>query len=301
MLLISNILYDTVYHSIPIILCVIGGAFAYKAGVLNIALEGMMLMGSFMSVYIIYATGNVALAIAIAILSSLLLGFIFAFMGVSLKGNVIIVGLAINMFVSAFAGFILKMEKTANFVLSNIDVGEMKIEIPLISDIPIIGPLFSGHPTIYYITLILIACMWILMYKTKFGIYTRVIGENEDAAKSLGIKTDFYKYVGILLGSVTCSLAGINLAFERLALYTNDMTAGRGFIAIAAIYCGRGNPLSSSFYAIIFGLARALAVNFGLFAGPIAGLFDVIPYITMVVVLSLVSVMKYKHVKERGI
>ena len=260
MLLISNILYDTIYHSIPIILCVIGGSFAYKAGVLNIALEGMMLMGAFMSVYIIWATGNVALGISVAIISSLLLGLIFAVMGVTLKGNVIIVGLAVNMFASAFAGFILKMEKTANFVLSNIDVGKMKIHIPIIKDIPIIGPLFSGHPPIYYITLILIAVMWILMYKTKFGIYTRVIGENEDAAKSLGIKTTLYKYIGILIGSATCSLAGINLAFERLALYTNDMTAGRGFIAIAASTLGNLTPLGILLSSVLFGFVNAISI-----------------------------------------
>ncbi|MGH4037337.1 MAG: ABC transporter permease [Sphaerochaeta sp.] len=298
--LISLIAFDTVYHSIPIILCVIGGAFAYKANVLNIAMEGFMLNSAFIFTYVVYQTNSIFLATLAAILTCIFLGLIFSFMGVTKKGNVIVIGLAINMFVSAFAGFVLKLMKTSNIVLSNYSVADMKIHIPLIDKIPILGSIVSGHPFITYLSVLLVVVMWLLMYKTKFGIYVRVVGENEDAAKSLGIKTDFYKYIAILLGSLTCSFAGINLSFESLALYTNDMTAGRGFIALAAIYCGQGNPVKSALYAIIFGLARALAVNLSIYAGPIAGLFDVIPYIMMVIVLSVVSIMKQKNNKVRG-
>lgn len=297
---LSLITYDTVFHSIPIILCVIGGAFAYKANVLNIALEGFMLNGAFVFTFCVYKTNNVFLSTILAIISCLFLGLIFSYMGVTKKGNVIVIGLAINMFVSAFSGFVLKIMGTSNIVLNNYSVSDMKINIPIIEKIPVIGALLSGHPFITYLTIVLVALMWVILYKTKFGVYVRVVGENEDAAKSLGIKTDFYKYMAILMGSLTCVLAGINLSFESLALYTNNMTAGRGFIAIAAIYCGQGNPLTSALYAIIFGLARALAVNLGIYAGPVAGLFDVIPYIMMVVVLSVVSVLKQKNNKLRG-
>ena len=298
--ILSLITYDTVFHSIPIILCVIGGAFAYKANVLNIALEGFMLNGAFVFTFFVYKTNNIFLATLLAIISCLLLGLIFSYMGVTKKGNVIVIGLAINMFVSAFSGFVLKIMGTSNIVLNNYSVSDMKINIPIIEKIPIIGDLLSGHPFITYLTILLVALMWVIMYKTKFGIYVRVVGENEDAAKSLGIKTDLYKYIAILIGSLTCVLAGINLSFESMALYTNNMTAGRGFIAIAAIYCGQGNPLSSALYAIIFGLARALSVNLSIYAGPAAGLFDVIPYLMMVVVLSVVSVLKQKNNKLRG-
>lgn len=298
--LLSLIAFDTVYHSIPIILCVIGGAFAYKANVLNIAMEGFMLNSAFIFTYVIYVTNSILLAFFAAVLTCVLLGLVFSYMGVTKKGNVIVIGLAINMFVSAFAGFVLKLMKTSNIVLSEYSVADMKINISGINKIPIIGDIISGHPLITYISVLLVVAMWILMYKTKLGIYIRVVGENEDAAKSLGLKTDLYKYIAILLGSLTCTLAGINLSFESMALYTNDMTAGRGFIALAAIYCGQGNPVSSALYAIIFGLARALAVNLSIYAGPVAGLFDVIPYIMMVLVLTVVSVMKQKNNKVRG-
>ena len=298
--LLSLLIHDAMYHSIPIILCVIGGAFAYKANVLNIALEGFMLNGAFVSVYLIHTTGSVFLGIAGAIVSCLLLGFVFSYMGVTKKGNVIVIGLAINMFVAAFAGFILKLMGTSNIVLNTYSVADMKIQIPVIDKIPLLGALLSGHPFISYLALFLVALTWFLMYKTKLGVYVRVVGENEDAAKSVGIKTNLYKYIGILIGAVTCALAGVNLSFEEMALFTNNMTAGRGFIAIAAIYCGRGNPFISALYAMIFGLARSLAVNLSIYAGPAAGLFDVIPYVTMVVVLAVVSIFKHKSNKERG-
>lgn len=299
--LLENILYDTVYHSAPIILCVIGGMFAYKANVLNIALEGMMLNGAFIGTLVVYLTNNIFLGVTLAIVSTLLLGLIFSYMGISHKGNVIIVGLAINLIVPAVAGFILQAMKTSNLNLSSLNVSNFKIKIPLIKGIPLLGSILSGHPIITYLSFIGIILFSVLMYQTKFGIYVRVVGENEDAAKSLGIKTEFYKYASVLIGAFCCALAGINFSLERLALFTNNMTAGRGFIAIAAIYCGQGRPLQSSLYAILFGLARSLTINLAVFAGASAGLFDTIPYIVMIAVLAVVSAMKHKDSRTRVI
>ena len=283
--LLNSILYDTVYHSAPIILCVIGGIFAYKANVLNIALEGMMLNGAFISVLVEYLTGSVALAVIAAIVTTLLWGLVFSFLGITCNGNVIVIGLGINLIVPAIAKFVLKVMELANISLQDVGVADFKINIPGIKSIPLI---------------IGIAAAAILMYKTKFGIYVRVVGENEDSAISLGLKTQKYKYIAVLIGAFCCALAGINLSMERMAMFTSDMTAGRGFIAIAAIYCGQGKPVQSSLYAILFGVARSLAVNLSVYAGPAAGMFDTIPYIIMVAVLAVVSFMKFKDVKVRG-
>ena len=298
--LLNSILYDTVYHSAPIILCVIGGIFAYKANVLNIALEGMMLNGAFVSVLVEYMTGSVAVAIIAAIVTTLLWVLLFSILGISCKGNVIVIGLGINLIVPAIAKFVLKMMELANISLQNVSVADFKINIPIIQDIPVIGNILSGHPLITYLAFIGIALVAVLMYKTKFGVYVRVVGENEDSAISLGIKTKRYKYAAVLIGAFCCALAGINLSLERMCMFTNDMTAGRGFIAIAAIYCGQGRPVASSLYAILFGIARSLSVNLSVYAGPAAGMFDTIPYIIMVAVLAVVSYMKYKNVKVRG-
>lgn len=298
--LLGNILYDTVYHSAPIILCAVGGMFAYKANVLNIALEGMMLNGAFVSVLTAYLTNNIWLAVLAALVTTLLWGLVFSFLGITCKGNVIVIGLGINLIVPAIAKFILKMMEMANINLSEMNVASFKINIPLIQDIPLVGQILSGHPPTTYLAFAAIAFFAVLMYKTRFGIYVRVVGENEDSAISLGIKTNRYKYAAVLIGALCCALAGIDLSLERLAMFTNDMTAGRGFIAIAAIYCGQGRPVPSALYAILFGVARSLAVNLSVYAGPAAGLFDTIPYIIMVTVLAVVSYVKFRGVKVRG-
>lgn len=298
--LLNNILYDSVYHTAPILLCVLGGIFAYKANVLNIALEGLMLAGAFTSVLFGYMTGNILVGCIVAVVVCLLLGLVFSVMSVTGKGNVIVVGLAINMLVPAIAGFVLQLMNSANITLPGINVADFKINIPFIQDIPVLGPILSGHPPITYVAFIGIIVMAVLMYRTKFGVYVRVVGENEDAARSLGLKTNRYKYIAIMIGALCCALAGINLSLERMAIFTNNMTAGRGFIAIAAIYCGRGAPGPSAMYAIVFGVARALAVQLSPYAGSAAALFDVIPYVIMAVVLTVVSIVKRRKVKVRG-
>lgn len=298
--LLGNILYDTVYHSTPIILCVIGGMFAYKANVLNIALEGMMLNGAFVAALAMFLTGNLPIAILLAVASTLLYGFIFSFLGITCHGNVIIVGLAINLVSSAIAGFVLVMIGSANINLTGISTAAFQIHIPIIENIPFIGRVLSGHPPITYLSFLGIGILYVLMYRTKFGVYVRVVGENEDAARSLGIKTSWYKYAAVLIGALCCAFAGINMSVERLGLFTNDMTAGRGFIAIAAIYCGQGRPVPSALYAVLFGVARALSVNLSIYAGPASGLFDTIPYLIMVAVLAAASVIKHKNGKMRG-
>lgn len=300
MQLIISILYDCIYHSAPIILAVLGGLFAYKANVLNIALEGMMLNGALFSVLTFYFTRNFAFALLVCLLTTLLYGLIFAFFSVTMKGNVIIVGLAINMMSTAVAGFILVMMKSSNIIIPEFDVNALKLNIPIIKDIPFLGPILSGHPVLTYVSFLLIFLTSLLMYHTRFGVYVRVVGESEDAAKAIGLRVDLYKYAAILLGAVGCGLAGMNLALDRLGLFTNSMTAARGFIALAAIYCGRGKPVESSLYAILFGLSRSLAVNLSVYAGEASGLFDCFPYLLMIVVLGVASYVKYKNTKVRG-
>ena len=298
--MLENILYNTVNNAVPILLCVLGGIFAYKANVLNISLEGMMMAGAFVSLLTAGLTNNLPLAYLAAVAASLLLGGIFSFMGVYRKGNIIIIGLAINMLVPAVAGFVLRVMAVPNIALQWLNVNALKLNIPFIENVPVLGSVVSGHPPAVYAAFLLIAVMSVLMYRTRFGVHIRVIGENEDAAVSLGLKTNRYKVAAVLIGSVCCALAGTNLALERLAVYTNNMTAGRGFIAIAAIYCGRGAPVPSALYAILFGLARALSTSFGMGSGSMKIVFEIIPYAVMTIVLTVVSVIKRRKSHTRG-
>jgi len=295
-----RLLSETIFHATPILLCVLGGIFAYKAGVLNIALEGFMLSASFVSVLVSFLTQNILLGYLFAVLSCLVWWAVFSYMGVARRGNVIVIGLAINMLVPAIAGFVMRQLGMSSITLPWFSVSSLRIDIPIIQGIPVLGDILSGYTAVTYLAFAGIAVMWVLLYRTRFGTYVRVAGENEDAAVSLGIRTKRYKSLAVGVGALCCALAGINLSLEGMGLYTNHMTAGRGFIAIAAIYCGRGHPVSSSVYAIVFGFARALAVNVGVFAGPASVLFDIIPYLVMTVVLTVVSIVKRRGTCVRG-
>lgn len=297
--LIARILYDTVYHTTPILLLVLGGLFAYKAGVLNIALEGMMLAGAFLSILTALYTNNLLFIYLIPIIGCLFLGFVFAYLAVPKKGNVIVIGLAINMIVPAIAGFVLQIMGVPNLTVSWVDVSNFKINIPVLDSIPLIGDMLNHHPLITYLSFLLIIIVNIVVYKTKFGIYTRVVGENLDAAESLGINGNKFKILAVLVGAIFCAFAGVNLSFERLGIFTNNMTAGRGFIAIAAIYCGKGEPIKCTLYSIIFGLARALSINLSIYAGGVSALFDIIPYMLMVIILAINSAYQIRNLKMR--
>ncbi|MGC4152004.1 MAG: ABC transporter permease [Propionicimonas sp.] len=298
----QKILYDMLSYSAPIILCVLGGNFAHSANVLNIALEGMMLVGAFVSVLVVLFTGNVWLGILVGVLATMVFGLIFSYLGVTRRGNVIIAGLAINLLAASVAAFVLKAMDLPNLnANSMVDVAGMKIHLPLIESIPFLGPVVSGHPPLTYVAFLGIAVMTVVMYRTRFGVYVRVVGEAEDAALSVGINGNRIKYLAVLIGAVCCALAGANLALEKMALFTNGMTAGIGFIAIAAIFCGRGRPGLTSIYAIVFGLAQSLAINLNLSAGPISGLFNTIPYFMIIGILTVVSILQHKDVRVRGL
>ncbi len=296
----ERILFDMIANSAPILFCVLGGNFAYKVNVLNISLEGMLLMGAFSSVLFVLFSGSIVVGVVAAIVIAVAFGYIFSAMSITRKGNPIITGLAINMLATSITTFALKSLNLPNINVNQlVDVAAMKVHIPFIEDIPVLGSIISGHSPLTYIAIAMIFVTWLIMFKTKFGVYLRVVGENEEAAASVGIKTNRIKYGAVLIGALFCGLAGINLALERLALFTNGMSAGIGFIAIAAIFCGKGMPGITAIYSILFGLCQSLAINMNISAGPSSGLFKTMPYFVIIAILAVVSIIQARKVYVR--
>lgn len=294
-------LYDTIYFTGPILLCTLGGLFAYKANMVNIGLEGMMLFGGFISALVIFYTHSFWLGIVSVIIFEILIGLLFSYFAVTRKANFIITGFAINLLATAVGYYTIALMKSTDINIIMVEgINKLKVNLWLIKDIPGLGDVLSGHPPFTYLSFILIFVVYYLIYKTKFGTYVRVVGENEEAARSVGIKDNYIRYLAIIIGAVFCGFAGYNVAVEKLASYTPAITAGTGFIAIAAIYCGNGDPKKSSIYALLFGLTKALAVNLSLHIGSIAGLFEIIPYLTIIIALSFVAVLRKRKTHVRG-
>lgn len=297
-----KILHDTLYFSGPILFCTLGGLLAYKAGVVNIGLEGMMLFGGFIATLIIFLTQSWWLGLLAAVILAILLGLLYSFFGITLKGNFIITGFAINLLAVAVGRYTLALMNRIDINIIGVPgILNPSIRLWLIHDIPVLGSIISDHPLFTYVSLAMIGFIHLVMYHTKFGVYVRVVGENEEAARSVGINVNTVKYAAIIAGAILCAFAGINVAVEQLASYTPAITAGTGFIAIAAFYCGNGSPIKSSLYAVLFGVAKALSINLSIRIGSIATLLEIIPYATIVVVLTSIALIRRKKSLVRGL
>lgn len=290
--------HTTLRMTTPIALAALGGLYAHRAGVLNVALEGMMLASAFVSVILSYLTGNVYIAIVGGLVVSAILGVLFSFFGITLKGNLTIVGLAINTLVAGGTAFILQTVFGQRGTFSNEQiVGLHEINIPLLEHIPIIGKIFNHHTPLVYASLVILAVVHVILYRTRLGLYIRTVGEKEEAARSVGIPVERIRYSAVVLGSLLCGLAGVNISLENVTMFVENMTGGRGFIALAAIYSGRGTAVGTYIFSLLFGCADALQIR--LQNMNIPGAFvQMIPYISIVLILTLIGIGKKRGKRE---
>lgn len=298
---IVKILADSLYFTGPILLVSLGGLFAYKAGVVNIGLDGMMGIGALTATLVLFYTHSWIIALFVGIIAAVLIGMLFSFFGITKKANFIITGFAINLLATALGKYVLALEgKTAINVIGILRTHQKFIDIPLIKDIPILGDIISGQSLLVYFSFLAIFLVSFIIFKTKFGTYVRVVGESEEAAKSVGINIHLIKYLAVIIGAIFALFAGYDVSVHQISAYTPGITAGIGFIAIAAIYCGDGHPKIVAIYAILFGLSRSLATNLAIRIGSIAGLLQMIPYLMIVIVLSVVAIINHRKSLYRG-
>ncbi len=290
--------------STPLILGTLGGLFTYKAGVLNIAIEGMMSTGAFVSIIVAYFTRNVWFGVLAAIVVTLIVGLIFSLFSVTAKGHNVITGLGINYAVAAIAPFLCKYfvgNRTSIIATDFIIPAEIALDIPILRDIPVLNTIFNKQTPLTYISWISILIISVILYKTKFGVYTQVAGENPEAAEAVGINVSKVRYGAIAMSAAMSALAGINLSVENLGMYTDSMVSGRGFSCMAAIYCGKGNPARCVAYALVFGLTRALQIKLTTMLDvATASLIEMLPYLMIVIVMFISSLGSYRTNNSRG-
>lgn len=295
-----GILHGTLRMATPIALVALGGVFTHRAGVLNIAMEGIMLMGAFTGVIVSYLTGNIWIALLSAVAVGLLFALILGLFAITLKGNHTVTGLAVNILALGLTSFILQVafDRRGGFSDPKI-VGIKPINIPMLDSIPVIGPILNNHTPMVYVSFIALIIVSIVLYKTKYGVYVRTVGENSEAAKSVGIKVKLIQYSTLLISGGFCALAGVSLSLENLSMFVEDMTSGRGFIALAAIFCGRGTPVGAFVFAILFGFADSVQMRLQGFNIP-GAFVQMIPFLFIIVVLTVVGIIKKRNSFYRG-
>ncbi|WP_160035967.1 ABC transporter permease [Paenibacillus sp. An7] len=263
----------------PILLAALGGALCSRVGLFNVGLEGLVLIGAFSSIVGNYLFHNVVIAIIFAILIVSFFSLVFAFVSINLKANEIVVGLSINFLAAGLTTFSLRAIFDVKGAYYDKDmIGLPKWDIPFIQDIPWIGDVISGHSPLVYLAFILVFVLHFYLFKTVSGFRLRSVGENPVAAQSLGIPVRKTQYLAVLMCGVLCALAGAQLSLGQVTMFTEGMTAGRGFIALVATMLGQSSPILVMASSILFGFMEALGIRLQGFSLP-SHFTTMLPYI----------------------
>jgi len=246
----------------PFILAGLGGLLSRSTGDLNIALEGFMLVGAFFGIVGSYYMGSYMAGIGFAVIATVIFSIIFAFFTINLRSNVFVVGIAFNLLAAGGTVFLTRLlfQVRGSFSDPGI-VGIPTIRIEALNDLPVINQLFNNHSAFVYISWLLIAVFWLLIYKTPYGYYFRSAGEHPEALETTGIHVNTVRWYASLICGVMCGLAGVHLSLGHLEMFVENMTAGRGFIALSAVIFGGSNPIIMSLTSLLFGLAEGLSLR----------------------------------------
>lgn len=290
---------QTMFFSIPLLVVALGGMFSERSGVVNIALEGIMIMGAFASIFVINTLQNsiqgqllLLIAILVAAAAGMIFSLLHAYASINLRANQVISGTALNMFAPAFAIFVARTVQNSQEIMFT---NTFRIDsVPFLGDIPVIGPLFfkNTYITTYLGILILIAAV-ILLYKTKFGLRLRACGEHPQAADSVGINVYKIRYAGVLISGALGGLGGLIFVVPTSTSF-NATVSGYGFLALAVLIFGQWKPVRILLAAFFFGLMKTIAatssgISFLADLGISNNIYKMIPYIVTLLVLTLSS------------
>lgn len=274
------LLASAVRHATPLVLGALCGLLGERAGVINIGIEGQMLMAAFIGFLANVYTGNLFLAILAGMASGALLGLLLAFMSVTLKIDQIIGGTVINIIATGLTGYFYQVGLTTEGKLKPIPLGPL-------ADIPIVGRVLFDNPPITYAAIVLVFLLQYVMFHTKWGLRTRAVGEHPRAADTLGINVYVMRYVNVIVGGSIAGLAGVFLTLEAVGSFERLMTNGRGFVALAVMLFGKYSPLGAWGASFVFGFASALQTQLQFMGLDIPHQFiGMIPYAVTILVLA---------------
>ncbi|MBR2689416.1 MAG: ABC transporter permease [Aquamicrobium sp.] len=245
----------------PVLLAAMAGALCERAGVFNIALEGKMLVGAFVAVATSVAFGSPVLAIFSAVLCTAVFASPLALGGARLGGDPIVIGIGLNLLASGLTTYLLGAIFGVTGTLVDPAVTALpKLVVPVLADVPVLGAIL-GHNALVYLSWLLIFVFNIYLFRTSWGLRLRGIGEVPSAAAAMGANVSRYQTAVVILAGGLCGLAGAQLALGSVALFAENMTAGRGWIAVVAVMLGRAHPLGIAVACLGFGLADAIGLR----------------------------------------
>ena len=275
----------------PILLAALGGTFTYYAGIFNIAMEGMMLGGAFFAVLGSYYFHSWPMGILFAILGALFMALIFIVFSVILKTDEFITGIALNLFAVGATTYLLRQIFKVKGAFSDPRIIPIpKVDIPLIKDIPVVGSILSGQNLLVYVTFVVILITVYVVFKTRFGLRLRAAGYNAASLDTSGVRTSSVRIWSLVICGILCGLAGAYLSLGYVNLFSENMSAGRGWISLAAVILVNGNPWGITLISLLFGFTDGLGL---LLQQYLPNQFtSMVPYIATLISLYFYSIQK---------
>mgnify|MGYP005834452373 CR=1 FL=1 len=283
--IVIGLLALTLVKATPLTLGALSGILSERSGVVNIAIEGMMLTAAFTGFTAAFYSGNNGLGIVVALLTGGLMALLHAWLSIRFRVDQIISGTVINLMAIGLTGYFNRVLFSGRLV-PGIKVLPL-IRVPVLSDIPFIGPILFVHQPIVFAMLFLVLLVHIILFYTPWGLRTRAVGEHPRAADTLGINVYWTRYANVVAGGVIAGLAGAFLTLQSVGTFEKLMSNGRGFIALAAMIFGKWTPLGALAAALLFGFAEALGVRLQIEdIGVPYQFLGMLPYILTIIVLA---------------
>jgi simple sugar transport system permease protein len=281
---------NTIRNATPVILAAMGGLFTEHAGIMNIGMDGMILIGAFVAVVFSYLFASAPMGVLFAVIIGIAIGLFFALFVVKLKADEFVIGTTVNIFAGGVTVYLLRsvFHQVGTWVSKDIK-GLAPIDIPLIKDIPLIGEILSGYSLFVYLSWVFVIVVWIFLYRTPYGFWIRAAGEHPSALETAGIDPVKMKFLASVLCGIFCGLAGAHLSLGYLNCFTEGMSASRGFIAFACVVFGMANPPKVFGAALLFGFLQALGLRLQSVGVP-SDLTAAVPYLTTVLMLVYITV-----------
>ncbi len=274
--------------AVPLILAALGEAVAEKSGLLNLGIEGMMLSGAFFGFLAAYSTGSVIAGLAAGVGAGAILGLLFGFLAVGLQVDQVLVGISITIFGAGLTAFLYR--DVFGSQNPSAAVQPLVVPIPLLRDIPVIGPALFDRQLIFYLAYALVPVFAFLLARTRFGLEVRATGETPFAADAAGVNVSRVRYTAIVVGGAMAGLAGAFLSVADLKLFQVGMTVGMGFIALAITMVGGWNPWRILAAAVLFGMLRSLGNGLQILGIDVRTEFvTMLPYVGIMVALVLLA------------
>jgi ABC-type uncharacterized transport system permease subunit len=284
-----SLLSSTVRLATPILVPALGQIFTQLSGVLNLGVEGTMLMGAVTAFIVASSTHSLWLGLIAGMVAGLIWSLLMAVLSVSVKTNQVIAGIGLNILAAGVAAYVYRLVFGVRQLPPKVEPFQ-SLNIPLLSDIPVIGPIFFRHNILVYIGYLLVILAWFVLDKTQYGLKVKAVGEHPRAADSKGINVTHIRYSATLIGGVCAGYAGAFMSIAYLNTFTDALIGGRGFIAVAVVIFSSFKPVRAMWGALLFGFASALQMRLQALGIDVANqLMLMLPYVLTIVALVFAS------------